>query len=333
MLLDRETGAFQHGRFQDFLDEVTVDDLIVLNQTRVIPARVIGEKAGTGGNVELLFLHPAEPSRWRVLAKGKLREGQQVRFHDGHAVTVTSNEGDGRWTVRMNGQGDVVKWLHRIGRVPVPPYIERSGSSAEQRLDRRRYQTVYAAAPGSVAAPTAGLHFSAAQLQALARRKVAVARLTLHIGVGTFQPMRCDDIAEHRMAAEAVEIEASVARAVETARRRGGRVIAVGTSTVRALESAADSDGLVKPLSGWTDLFITPGHRFRVVDALLTNFHLPKSSLLCLVGAFAGRERLLAAYRAATAARYRFYSYGDAMFVRRGQRGQTGQRGRTARNV
>lgn len=331
MLLDGETGAFRHGRFPDFLDEVTSDDLVVLNQTKVIPARVLGEKAETGGNVELLFLHPAEPSCWSVLAKGRLREGQQVRFSDGHAVTVMGNEGNGRWTVQMNGQGDVVKWLHRIGRVPVPPYIERSGEPAEERLDRRRYQTVYAAVPGSVAAPTAGLHFSAAQLRALTRRRIPVVRLTLHIGAGTFQPIRCEEIEAHRMAAEEVEIDASICRAVAATRQRGGRVIAVGTSTVRALESAYDpsgsdsssSGGQVKPRRGWTTLFITPGYRFRVVDGLLTNFHLPKSSLLCLVSAFAGRDRLLAAYREAMEARYRFYSYGDAMFIHRGQRGQT----------
>jgi S-adenosylmethionine:tRNA ribosyltransferase-isomerase len=325
MLLDRETGAFQHGRFQGFLDELTSDDLVVLNQTRVIPARVLGEKAGTGGNVELLFLHPAEASHWSVLAKGRLREGQQVCFRDGHVVTVTGNEGNGRWTVQMNGQGNVVKWLHRIGRVPVPPYIERSDSSVEERLDRRRYQTLYAAVPGSVAAPTAGLHFSAAQLRELEHRKIPVVKLTLHIGVGTFQPIRCKMIQHHRMAAEWVDIDALVGRAVEMARRRGGRVIAVGTSTVRALESAADSDGHAKPWRGWTELFIVPGYRFRVVDGLLTNFHLPKSSLLCLVSAFAGRERILAAYRAASAAGYRFYSYGDAMFIRTGKRGRIGR--------
>jgi S-adenosylmethionine:tRNA ribosyltransferase-isomerase len=328
MLLDRETGTFQHGRFQDFLDELTPDDLVVLNQTKVIPARVIGEKTDTGGRVELLFLHPTEPSRWSVLAKGKLREGQQVRFPDGHGVTVVADEGGGRWTIQSNGQGDVVRWLTRIGRVPVPPYIERSGAPAEQRLDRRRYQTIYAAVPGSVAAPTAGLHFSSAQLRTLAQRKIPVARLTLHIGVGTFQPIRCEEIAQHRMAAESVEIDASVGRAVAAARQRGGRVIAVGTSTVRALESACDPsgpDGAVTPRRGWTELFISPGYRFRVADALLTNFHLPKSSLLCLVSAFAGREHVLAAYRSAMAARYRFYSYGDAMFIRMGRIGRMGR--------
>ncbi|MBI3620709.1 MAG: tRNA preQ1(34) S-adenosylmethionine ribosyltransferase-isomerase QueA, partial [Nitrospirae bacterium] len=203
-----------------------------------------------------------------------------------------------------------------IGRVPVPPYIERSGAATEERLDRRRYQTLYAAVPGSVAAPTAGLHFSAAQLRRLQARDIPSAKLTLHIGVGTFQPIRCEDVTEHHMAAEYCEIDESVSRAVTAARQRGGRVIAVGTSTVRALESAATEKGVVNPFRGWTDLFITPGHRFRVIDALLTNFHLPKSSLLCLVGAFAGRERVLDAYRAATAAGYRFYSYGDAMFIR-----------------
>ncbi len=325
MLLDQSTGEFQHSRFQGFLDELTPDDLLVLNQTKVIPARVIGEKTDTGGRVELLFLHPTEATRWSVLAKGRLREGQQVRCSDGHGVTVVGDEGGGRWTVQSNGQGDVVKWLTRIGRVPVPPYIERSDTAVEQRFDRRRYQTVYAAVPGSVAAPTAGLHFSAAQLRQLAQRRIPVARLTLHIGVGTFQPIRCEKIDEHRMAAESVEIDASVGRAVAAARQRSGRVIAVGTSTVRALESAAATDGTVKPWRGRTELFITPGYRFRVVDALLTNFHLPKSSLLCLVSAFAGRERVLAAYRAAMAARYRFYSYGDAMFIRTEHRGRAGR--------
>jgi S-adenosylmethionine:tRNA ribosyltransferase-isomerase len=318
MLLDRETGEFRHGRFQDFLDELTPDDLVVLNQTKVIPARVVGEKAATGGRVELLFLHPAANRRWNVLAKGKLQEGQEIRFADGHRVTVAGREGDGRWQVVLNGQGDLLAWLNRMGEVPVPPYIARSGSIAEHRLDHRRYQTVYAEMPGSVAAPTAGLHFSAAHLRQLRSRHIPVAKLTLHIGVGTFQPIRCHEVAQHRMAAEYFEIDIRTARAVADAHRRGGRVIAVGTSTVRALESAASEAGRIAPGSGWTELFITPGYQFRVVDGLLTNFHLPKSSLLCLVSALAGRERLLAAYRAAAAARYRFYSYGDAMFIRTG---------------
>ncbi|MEW6325598.1 MAG: tRNA preQ1(34) S-adenosylmethionine ribosyltransferase-isomerase QueA, partial [Nitrospirota bacterium] len=290
---------------------------VVLNRTKVIPARVVGKKAETGGAVELLFLHPAGDRRWRALAKGSLREGQHIMFSDGHRVTVTGEEGHGCWQVSLNGQGDLLAWLRRVGLVPVPPYIRRDGAIHE-RLDRRRYQTLYASAPGSVAAPTAGLHFSAAQLRRLRERRIPVAKLTLHIGVGTFQPIRCDRVEQHRMAAEYCEVDAAVGRAVERARRWGGRVVAVGTSTVRALESAASPDGAVAPLQGWTELFIHPGYRFRAVDALLTNFHLPKSSLLCLVGAFAGRDRLLAAYRAAVEARYRFYSYGDAMFIRTG---------------
>ncbi len=320
LTLDRESGAMRHGRFPDLLEELTPDDLLVVNQTRVWPARVIGKKASTGGVVELLFLHAMPPSAdcWRVVAKGQLRDGQRIAFPDGHHVDVVASEGEGRWQVRLNGQGDLASWLARVGHIPVPPYITRSGSAAEDRLDRRRYQTVYAGVPGSVAAPTAGLHFSAAQLRRLDARKIAIAKLTLHIGVGTFQPIRCEEIGQHRMAAEYLEIDQTVSDAIAATRRRGGRVIAVGTSTVRALESAVTADGGVKPYRGWTDLFITPGYRFGVVDALVTNFHLPKSSLLCLVSAFAGRERLLAAYRAAAASGYRFYSYGDAMFIRRG---------------
>ncbi len=318
MILDRATGRYRHGAFADFLAELTPDDLLVLNRTKVIPARVVGKKTATGGAVELLFLHPVGARRWRALAKGSLREGQTLVFPDGHGVTVVTDEGRGCWQVELNGQGDLLAWLDRVGQVPVPPYIHRDGAAAEARLDSRRYQTLYASAPGSVAAPTAGLHFSAAQLRQLQARRIPVAKLTLHIGIGTFQPIRCNEIGQHRMAAEYCEVGASVGRLVERTRRRGGRVVAVGTSVVRALESAADSRGGLGPFRGWTDLFIRPGYRFSVVDALLTNFHLPKSSLLCLVGAFAGRERLLAAYAAAVDARYRFYSYGDAMFIRTG---------------
>ena len=319
--LDRTTGEIAHGTFPDLLAELTPTDLLVLNQTKVWPARVVGKKSTTGGAAELLFLHPvATPHaaqvehRWHVLAKGRLRCGQRVEFPDGHHIEVMADEGNGYWQVQLNGHGDMTRWFGRVGQVPLPPYIKRPIGRLAQ--DRRSYQTIYARVPGSVAAPTAGLHFSAGQLRRLRAEGIPIAMLTLHIGVGTFQPIRCDDVEQHRMASEYLEVDAVLCRSIDKTRQRDGRVIAVGTSTVRALETAARDGGRLRPFLGWTDLFILPGYRFRIVDALLTNFHLPKSSVLCLASAFAGRERLLAAYGEAVRRGYRFYSYGDAMFIR-----------------
>jgi len=308
LVLDGVTGAIRDQRFADLPSLLSPGDLLVLNDTRVLPARVHGRKP-TGGAVELLLERLTGPTRFLAHARSSkgFRPGGTVLLPGGRMATVQGRVGD---LFELELDGDAEAFFVGHGEMPLPPYIGR----AAQDEDRERYQTVYAREPGAVAAPTAGLHFDEPLFAALTARGVETARLTLHVGAGTFQPVRADDIREHRMHAERVRVEASVVTAVEAARARGGRVIAVGTTVVRSLETAARS-GRLEPCQGETDLFIYPGYRFRAVDAMVTNFHLPESTLLMLVSAFAGREQVLAAYRHAVAERYRFFSYGDAMFL------------------
>jgi S-adenosylmethionine:tRNA ribosyltransferase-isomerase len=311
LLLARETGAVRHARIADLPTVLRPGDLLVVNDTRVVPARVHARRP-SGGRLELLFVRPLEaPAEWEVLVRGAPRPGERVHLPDAGGEWVAPL-GDGRWRLRLAVEGAALDWLERVGEVPLPPYIRRStGPSA---VDRERYQTVYAREPGAVAAPTAGLHLTPALLAALEARGVAVASVTLHVGPGTFMPVRSDDLAEHVMAPERCAIPAATAAAIAAARAEGRRVVAVGTTTVRALESAAHAGG-VRPGNGEAALFIQPGHRFAAVDALLTNFHLPRSTLLALVAAFAGWDRVRAAYEEAVRLRYRFYSFGDAMLV------------------
>jgi len=317
MLLERATGAVRHHRFRDLVRLLHPGDLLVLNDSRVVPARLVGHKA-SGGRVELLRIEPIEGTRsdWRCLLRASRPPGpgSRLRFEHGLAAEVLEHDGD-HWILRFHAPaGAVEELLDRVGRVPLPPYIRREGSLPTAE-DRVRYQTVYARRPGSIAAPTAGLHFTPELLEALAARGVRTATLTLHVGPATFQPVRTVEIERHRLAGERCEIPDAAAREVAAARRRSGRVVAVGTTVVRALEGRATEDGSVSAGAGECTLFIRPGHRFRVVDALVTNFHLPRSTLLMLVCAFAGREPVLAAYAAAVRDEYRFYSYGDAMLV------------------
>jgi S-adenosylmethionine:tRNA ribosyltransferase-isomerase len=306
--LDGRTGALADRRFADLPSLLRHGDLLVFNDTRVIPARLHGHKA-TGGKVELLLERVVGGHRALVQLRSSKppAPGSLVHLADAVAATVLGREDD-FWLLDFGC--DPAALFERHGEMPLPPYLRR----AEEEFDRERYQTVYARVPGAVAAPTAGLHFDAALLEACERAGVARAHVTLHVGAGTFQPVRVDDVREHRMHAELTEVSAATVATVADCRARGGRVVAVGTTAVRALESAAQG-GRLAPLAGDTRLFITPGYRFRIVDALLTNFHLPESTLLMLVAAFAGRVPVLAAYRHAVAARYRFFSYGDAMFV------------------
>jgi S-adenosylmethionine:tRNA ribosyltransferase-isomerase len=306
--LDGHTGAVVDRAFADLPGLLRSGDLLVLNDTRVVPARLYGRK-DTGGRVEILLERVTGGSQALVQLRSSkpAAPGSRIRLPEGQAATVVGRE-DEFWLLDFDGDAAAV--FERHGEMPLPPYLHRAAEAS----DRERYQTVYARAAGAVAAPTAGLHFDEALLAACERAGVASARLTLHVGAGTFQPLRVDDVREHRMHAERVEVPAATCEAVAACRRRGGRVVAVGTTVVRSLESAA-SGGALAPLRGDTRLFITPGYRFRVVDALLTNFHLPESTLLMLVSAFAGRSRVLAAYRHAVDRRYRFFSYGDAMFV------------------
>jgi S-adenosylmethionine:tRNA ribosyltransferase-isomerase len=316
LALDRTSGALAHGGVRDLPRWLRAGDLLVVNATRVLPARLRGEKA-SGGRVEALLLGPdteaEQPGRWRALLKsrGRQREGQVLAFGSGAArfeATVVAVHGDGEVTLAASPDVDP----HRAGEMPLPPYIRRDAACD---ADRDRYQTVFARVPGAVAAPTAGLHLGPALLDAIAQAGVERAEVVLHVGVGTFRPLREADLAAGRLHGERFELPEETAAAIERARARGGRVVAVGTTSARVLESCAAGHGRVRAARGETQLFLRPGDRFQVVDALLTNFHLPRSSLLLLVAAFAGRERVLAAYAEAIARGYRFYSYGDAMWI------------------
>jgi S-adenosylmethionine:tRNA ribosyltransferase-isomerase len=309
MCLDRRTGAVAHKTFSDLPDLLSPGDLLVLNDTRVFPARIHGTKPRTGGRVELLFIEEEAPGTWRAMARGNLKGGDAVALDGDLDTVVQGAPADGFVTLRV--AGDLAGHLERHGKVPLPPYIRRP----DDERDRSDYQTVFARETGSVAAPTAGLHVSEDTLKALEARGIRTASLTLHVGPGTFLPLRAERLEDHRMHAERYTIPQETADAAAATKTAGGRVVACGTTVTRALESATDADGSPRAGGGSTDLFIRPGHRFRVVDGLVTNFHLPRSTLLVLVAAFAGRERVLAAYAEAVRAGYRFFSYGDAMVV------------------
>ncbi|HEX4963918.1 MAG TPA: tRNA preQ1(34) S-adenosylmethionine ribosyltransferase-isomerase QueA [Thermoanaerobaculia bacterium] len=316
LVLDREgapEGSIRHSHVRDLPHLLRPGDLLVVNDTRVIPARLFGTRAG-GGKIEILLVERLGEREWDALLKpGKrARPGTVIDLSGGLTVEVVDKREDGRQRLRFSEP--VEPHLERLGHVPLPPYIHRPDTPE----DRERYQTVYARSPGAVAAPTAGLHFTERLLAEIAAAGVGIARVTLHVGIGTFKPVAAERIEEHRMESERYEIGDEAAAAIRHTRERGGRVVAVGTTVVRTLESAAQAgDGTVAPGPGATALFITPGFRFQVVDALMTNFHLPRSTLLMLVSAFAGRERVLAAYEEAVREGYRFYSYGDAMLLER----------------
>lgn len=308
--LRRGTGELRHRRFSEIAELLHAGDVLVLNDTRVIPARLKGYRE-TGGEVELLLLEAMGATRWRALARParRMQEMAVAEFGDGRLrATVLAVEEDGVRLVELEHEGALLPLLDEIGRPPLPPYIRREAEPE----DRERYQTIYAHEPGAVAAPTAGLHFTEQVLDALAARGVQLGRLTLHVGLGTFQPVRTDRVEDHTMHAEHYRISEELADLINA---RTGRLVAVGTTVSRALETAADPQGAICPGEGRTELFIYPGYRFRAVEAMLTNFHLPRSTLLMMVSAFAGRERILAAYEEAIRAGYRFFSYGDCMFI------------------
>lgn len=309
--MDPRTDAVTHATVRDLPQYLDPGDLLVLNDSRVLPARLIGRRRD-GGEAEVLLLRPlhGDQHRWEALIRParRLEAGSEVKFESSAlAVSIEARDGETA-TVRLDGVANPLAEVHRIGQMPTPPYIK------EQLQDRERYQTVYAREDGSAAAPTAGLHFTPELLSALRDRGVAVAFVTLHVGLDTFRPVRVEDPAQHRIHREWYRIDEPSAAAIREARRRGKRVVAVGTTCVRVLESAATEFGIA-PGEGWTGLFILPGYQFRVVDAMLTNFHLPKSTLLMLVSAFAERDRVLAAYAQAIERRYRFYSFGDCMLI------------------
>ena len=321
MVLDRAARTIEHRRFTDLPDYLHAPDLLVVNDTRVIPARLFGRKAkaGTGGKVEFLLLEETAPGQWNALMRCRRRPkpGEQVILDEDLAVVTVLEDGElGRVKIRVESALPWLEVLERIGQTPLPPYIQRKNVSEERRLaDKHRYQTVFAREPGAVAAPTAGLHFTPDVLERLAARGIGHATVTLHVGIGTFRPVSVENVRDHRMDFERWEVPEETARRIAGAKAAGGRVVAVGTTSVRTLESAAVRPEGFGAGQGRTDLFIHPPYAFRMADAMVTNFHLPKSTLIMMISAFAGREFVLEAYREAIRERYRFYSYGDCMLM------------------
>ena len=312
LCLDRETGETEHRHFYDLPELLRDGDCLVLNDSRVLPARLIGRRVPGGGVCEVLLLTQREENLWECLVRPgkKLRPGAKVSFGDGTLTAVVEAEvSDGNRLVRFSYEGIFMEVLEALGEMPLPPYIK------EKLTDWERYQTVYSKEPGSAAAPTAGLHFTQALLEQIREKGVKICYVTLHVGLGTFRPVKEENILDHEMHSEFCIIPEETARIVNETKRAGGRIIAVGTTSCRTLESFAAEDGTLRPCSGWTDIFIYPGYRFRCIDALITNFHLPESTLIMLVSALAGRETILRVYREAVDLRYRFFSFGDAMFI------------------
>jgi S-adenosylmethionine:tRNA ribosyltransferase-isomerase len=313
MVLHRNQGTIEHQEFSNILDYLHPGDLLVLNNTRVLPARLIGKK-DTGGRCEMLLLPSwnGRQGKWEVLVRGsgKIKGRTRIRFNDGMECELEMGK-DGKGEIAFSGQTEIADVLQKIGHIPLPPYIKRE----DELLDRDRYQTIFAERDGSIAAPTAGLHFTRPLFQSLRDRGVKIAMITLHIGIGTFAPVKVKHVEDHAMEVEWIEISEETAREIEEAKEGGGKVIAVGTTTTRALESFSGEKGKLRSGKGMTSLFIHPPYRFRMVDGLVTNFHLPKSTLIMLVSAFAGKDFIEKAYREATEKKYRFYSYGDAMLI------------------
>ena len=313
LVVERDTGAFHHTQFSRIGKYLPDDALLVLNDTKVIPARLMGNKSGTGGKIELLLIREKEPDTWEILAKPRrsLHIGTHVVFGNGAlTAAVLEKPDDGHCIVRFDYIGEFSDILTDVGMMPLPPYIRRPPNAE----DKVRYQSVYAATEGAIAAPTAGLHFTPELLEALKNSGIETAMLTLHVGPGTFQPVKVENIVAHKMHAEYIHLAETEANRIRIAREAGRKIVAIGTTVVRSLETAGTT-GTVQPYSGDSELFIYPGHRFNAVDALVTNFHLPKSTLLMLVSAFAGKDLIQQAYQAALQHNYRFYSYGDAMLI------------------
>ena len=312
LVLDKKTGETQHHTFREIVNYLNPGDCLVINDTKVIPARLIGAKEETGAKIEVLLLKRKQNDVWETLVKPgrKAKPGTRISFGDGllkgEVIDVVD---EGNRLIRFEYDGIFEEILDRLGQMPLPPYI------THQLKDKDRYNTVYAAHEGSAAAPTAGLHFTPELLEEIGRKGVDIARVTLHVGLGTFRPVKVDDVENHHMHSEFYMIDEEAAEKINGAKARGGRVICVGTTSCRTIESAADENGRLKACSGWTEIFIYPGYQFKMIDALITNFHLPESTLLMLVSALAGKEHILAAYKEAVKERYRFFSFGDAMII------------------
>lgn len=313
LVLDKESGEIEHRTFRDIKEYLEPGDCLVINDTKVIPARLIGSKVGTNAKIEILLLKRKENDIWETLVKPgkKAKPGTKISFGEGLLIgEVLDVVGEGNRLIQFSYEGIFEEILDQLGQMPLPPYI------THQLEDKNRYQTVYAKHSGSAAAPTAGLHFTPELLEEIKESGVEIAHVTLHVGLGTFRPVKVENIQEHHMHSEFYRIEASEAEKINRAKREGHRVICVGTTSCRTVESAAKPDGTLSECSGWTEIFIYPGYRFKVLDCLLTNFHLPESTLIMLVSALAGREHVLHAYEEAVKERYRFFSFGDAMLIR-----------------
>lgn len=313
LVLDRESGAVSHHVFREVVDYLEEGDCLVVNDTKVLPARLIGSKIGTEAKIEVLLLKRKEKDIWETLVKPgkKAKTGTKISFGDGLLIgEVIDIVEEGNRLIQFSYEGIFEEILDQLGQMPLPPYI------THQLKDKDRYQTVYAKHTGSAAAPTAGLHFTPELLDAIRAKGIDVAKVTLHVGLGTFRPVKVEEITEHHMHSEFFQIDEEAASKINRAKKKGKRVICVGTTSCRTVESAADESGHLKAGSGWTDIFIYPGYQFRVLDALITNFHLPESTLVMLVSALAGREQVLDAYRIAVEEKYRFFSFGDAMLIK-----------------
>ena len=313
LILDKETGKTEHHIFKEIIDYLNPGDCLVINDTKVIPARLIGEKVGTGAKIEVLLLKRKEKDVWETLVKPgkKMKVGAQVSFGGGLLTgEVIDVVEEGNRLIKFHYEGIFEEVLDQLGEMPLPPYI------THQLKDRNRYNTVYAKNEGSAAAPTAGLHFTPELLDAIQKKGVDIARVTLHVGLGTFRPVKVEDVTEHHMHSEFYQVDEEAAEKINCAKDGAGRVICVGTTSCRTIESAADETGHLKPCSGWTEIFIYPGYKFKMLDCLITNFHLPESTLIMLVSALAGKEHVMAAYEEAVKERYRFFSFGDAMFIK-----------------
>lgn len=313
MVLNKETGNVKHHMFHDLLDYVQKGDCLVLNDTRVLPARLFGTKEDTGANIEVLLLKQTQGDTWETLVKPakRVKEGTVISFGDGRLTAVCKETSDqGGRLLEFNYEGIFYEVLEQLGEMPLPPYIK------ERLDDQERYQTVFAREQGSAAAPTAGLHFTEEMLEQLKTKGVHIAFLTLHVGLGTFRPVSVDDLEEHDMHAEFYQVSEGTAALLNSVREKGGRIISVGTTSTRTLETiATEHNGKFVASSGWTNIFIFPGYEFKAIDGMITNFHLPKSTLIMLVSALAGRENVISAYEQAVAEKYRFFSFGDAMLI------------------
>ena len=313
LVLDKETGKVEHHVFWEIIDYLQEGDCLVINDTKVIPARLIGSKIGTDAKIEVLLLKRKENDVWETLVKPgkKAKVGTRISFGDGLLVgEVVDIVEEGNRLIHFEYEGIFEEILDQLGQMPLPPYI------THQLEDKNRYQTVYAKHSGSAAAPTAGLHFTPELLKEIEEKGVQIARVTLHVGLGTFRPVKVNNILEHHMHSEFYQIDEEAAEKINRAKESGHRVICVGTTSCRTIESAADKNGKLHATNGWTEIFIYPGYEFKVLDCLITNFHLPESTLVMLVSALAGREQVLSAYEEAVKEKYRFFSFGDAMFIK-----------------